>query len=293
MCDLLCAVTQLSHLRSPHHMASGSSPSCASPAPSLPSSSAQRQTSNKQYQQTKIRDKHLEEQRAEVRRIQNAQQQRRALELIYEKPANVASPVQQRAVEATGSVTTKMRPSSASGLLQRVVKPRGQSADLGCIAAETTEFSLLHPQGQGQLGVLLKKTEERGQEQAQLEKKEERGQEQAQLEKKEERGSSERSHQPLTKRTSNDAILSEKRGHVTDPQCVAVGLTSTIRAPTKDELFNCSRRHISLDEAASNRALHGTRPLYVDIDTTTASIHIPLLFQVRFEQQGGVEQGGV
>ena len=172
-----------------------------------------------------------------------------------------------------------MRPSSASGLLQSVVKPRGLSADLGRVAAETTDFSLLHPQGQGQPGVPL-------------EKKDERRQGQVQLEKKEERGSSD-SHQPQTKRTTHDAISSEKRGLVTDPQRVAVGLTSTIRAPTKDELFNCSRRHISLDEAASNRALHGTRPLYVGIDTTTASIHIPLLFQVRFEQQGGVEQGGV
>jgi hypothetical protein len=137
------------------------------------------------------------------------------------------------------------------------VKPRGLPADLGCVAAETTEFSLLHPQGQGQ------------------------------LEKKEERGSSERSHQ----RTSHDAISSEKGGQ--GGQCVAAGLTATFRAPTKEELFNCSRRHISLDEAASNRALHGTRPLYVDIDTTTASIQIPLPFQVRLQQQGGVEQGAV
>lgn len=63
-------------------------------------------------------------------------------------------------------------------------------------------------------------------------------------------------------RTPDSSAVNE---HASQERLIPPGV-STMRAPTKEEMFNCSRRHMSLDEAVASdkreAALHGTRPLY-------------------------------
>jgi hypothetical protein len=82
-------------------------------------------------------DKQLEEQKTERRRLK-LEQQRRALELIYDKPASNASPLPP---PADRSAVRRWRPKTASGGLQTCDRPRSISSIAHQDISQTTEQS--------------------------------------------------------------------------------------------------------------------------------------------------------
>jgi hypothetical protein len=188
----------------------------------------------KQHQLKKFQETQLEEQRA-----QNALQlQRRALELIYEKPTSSTTIHHQQSHGTQGAVVIKTRPSTASGALQHRAKPSGiavsnLSGIAGAGACENDEGFLQRHQREP--------------------------------ENEEQREQNKRQSQPQCPSPLQDAVSSAKRERF-DVGPEDHSFTMAMRAPTKEEKLNLSRRHMSMDEAAVSskreRALWGTRPLY-------------------------------
>jgi hypothetical protein len=156
--------------------------------------------------------------------VQYAQQQRRALELIYEQP-KMDSPCNQQLARDAALKDGKKRPCTASAALQR-----NDGMQLISSASPTNVQSLERQQHA--------KTDDQSPREHAL-----------------------HWHKRQPDRAPDSPTVNEREA----PGRFSHGV-STMRAPTKEEVFNCSRRHMSLDEAAASdkreAALHGTRPLY-------------------------------